>query len=234
MTLLEEALAWFTDPSHWSGSGGLLVRLVQHLAVTSGVVAVAVVLAVPVGIAIGHAHRGQFAVTASTGAARALPTLGLLTLLGLWLGIGLEAPMLALLVLALPPLLASASSGIASADPVTVDAARSIGLTEWQVIRDVELPAAAPILMGGLRSTVLQVVATATLAAYTADAGLGRFIFAGLKTRDYSQMLAGSLLVVALALVLDGVLALAQRATSGRRAPRTGDQTPDSALVTDS
>jgi len=234
MTLLEQALAWLTDPTHWSGSAGILARLAQHLGVTAGVVAVAVVLAVPVGIAIGHAHRGRFAVTAATGAARALPTLGLLTLLGLWLGIGLTAPMLALLVLALPPLLAAASSGIASADPVTVDAARSIGLTEWQVVRDVELPAAAPILMGGLRSTVLQVVATATLAAYTADAGLGRFIFAGLKTRDYAQMLTGSLLVVALALVLDGLLALAQRATIGHRAPRTDDQPHGDSLVADS
>lgn len=219
MSLLEQTLAWLTDTSHWGGATGIWVRLAQHLMVTAGVVAVAALLAVPVGVGIGHAHRGRFAVTAVTGAARALPTLGLLTLLGLWLGIGLGAPFLALLVLAVPPMLAGAYAGVGTADPATVDAARAIGLTEWQVVRDVELPAAAPLLMGGLRSTALQVVSTATLAAYTADAGLGRFLFTGLKTRDYAQMIGGALLVVALALVLDVALARAQRVVTRRLDP---------------
>ncbi len=232
MTLLGQAWAWLLDPAHWSGANGILLRLLEHLEVTVGVVLVAALVALPLGVLVGHTGRGRLAVTATTGAARALPTLGLLTLLGLWLGIGLTAPFLALLVLALPPLLAASSSGIASADRLTVDAARSIGLTEWQIVRDVELPAAGPILLGGVRSTVLQVVATATLAAYTADAGLGRLIFSGLKTRDYPQMLAGSLLVIALALLLDAGLALLQRATTGRRARPTEGRRAGAALVT--
>lgn len=232
MTLLGQAWAWLLDPAHWSGANGIPLRLLEHLEVTVGVVLVAALVALPLGVLVGHTGRGRLAVTATTGAARALPTLGLLTLLGLWLGIGLTAPFLALLVLALPPLLAASSSGIASADRLTVDAARSIGLTEWQIVRDVELPAAGPILLGGVRSTVLQVVATATLAAYTADAGLGRLIFSGLKTRDYPQMLAGSLLVIALALLLDAGLALLQRATTGRRARPTEGRRAGAALVT--
>ncbi len=232
MTLLGQAWAWLLDPAHWSGANGIPLRLLEHLEVTVGVVLVAALVALPLGVLVGHTGRGRLAVTATTGAARALPTLGLLTLLGLWLGIGLTAPFLALLVLALPPLLAASSSGIASADRLTVDAARSIGLTEWQIVRDVELPAAGPILLGGVRSTVLQVVATATLAAYTADAGLGRLIFSGLKTRDYPQMLAGSLLVIALALLLDAGLALLQRATTGRRARPTEGRRAGATLVT--
>ncbi len=232
MTLLGQAWAWLLDPAHWSGANGIPLRLLEHLEVTVGVVLVAALVALPLGVLVGHTGRGRLVVTATTGAARALPTLGLLTLLGLWLGIGLTAPFLALLVLALPPLLAASSSGIASADRLTVDAARSIGLTEWQIVRDVELPAAGPILLGGVRSTVLQVVATATLAAYTADAGLGRLIFSGLKTRDYPQMLAGSLLVIALALLLDAGLALLQRATTGRRARPTEGRRAGAALVT--
>ncbi|QWW19625.1 ABC transporter permease subunit [Schaalia sp. 19OD2882] len=203
MSLLIAALAWLTDPSHWGGDGGIWARLFEHLLVTAGVVAVAVAVAVPVGALIGHTGRGAFLVPFSVGAARSLPTLGLVTLAALWLGIGLGGPVVALLVLAVPPMLAAAHAGVASADRTTVDAARAIGLTEWQVFTRVELPHATGLLVEGLRSTVLQVVATATLAAWTADAGLGRFLFAGLKTRDWAQMIGGALLVVALALVLD-------------------------------
>ena len=117
----------------------------------------------------------------------------------------------ALLILAFPPLLAAAYSGVESADKVVVDAAKAMGMTQWQILRDVELPAAFPILVGGLRSTVLQVASTATLAAYTADIGLGRFLFAGMKTNHYEIMIGGALLVVALTLLLDIALACFQR-----------------------
>ena len=210
MTLFLEALDWLFARENWCGAGGILSRLQQHLDFTLAVVAVACVLALPVGVAIGHTRRGVAVVPMITASARALPTLGLLTLVGLWSGLGLVAPFFALLVLAIPPMLAGAYSGITSAEPVTVDAARAIGLSSWQVLTQVELPAAVPLLLEGLRSTTLQVVATATLAAYTADVGLGRFLFTGLKTRDYAQMIGGALLVVVLALVLDLLLVLAK------------------------
>lgn len=209
--MIYDALAWLADVSNWAGDAGIWMRLVQHLGVTMAVVMVSAVIAMPIGIAIGHTGRARALVTLSSGAVRALPTLGLLTLFGLALGIGLTAPFLALVVLAIPPLLAGAYSGVESADPATVDAAYAIGMTSMQVLRHVELPAGFPIMLGGLRTTVLQVASTATLAAYTADFGLGRFLFSGLKTNRYEVMIGGALLVVALTLVLDVALAALQR-----------------------
>ena len=221
MNLFLEALEWLFTGENWDGAGGILSRLQQHLYFTLAVVAVACVLALPAGVAIGHTRRGVAVVPMITASARALPTLGLLTLVGLWSGLGLVAPFCALLVLAIPPMLAGAYAGITSAEPVTVDAARAIGLSSWQVLTQVELPAAVPLLLEGLRSTTLQVVATATLAAYTADVGLGRFLFAGLKTRDYAQMIGGALLVVVLALVLDLLLVQAKRMITRTLDPST-------------
>ena len=221
MNLFLEALEWLFTGENWDGAGGILSRLQQHLYFTLAVVAVACVLALPAGVAIGHTRRGVAVVPMITASARALPTLGLLTLVGLWSGLGLVAPFCALLVLAIPPMLAGAYAGITSAEPVTVDAARAIGLSSWQVLTQVELPAAVPLLLEGLRSTTLQVVATATLAAYTADVGLGRFLFTGLKTRDYAQMIGGALLVVVLALILDLLLVQAKRLITRKLDPST-------------
>ncbi|WEO75968.1 ABC transporter permease subunit [Cryobacterium sp. SO2] len=211
MSLWAETIAWFLAPDTWTGSGGVPQRLVEHVLITIGVLGVAAGLALPVGVILGHRRRGGGVIVVLAGAARAIPTLGLLTVLGLALGIGLGAPMLALIILAIPPLLTGAYAGVAATDLITVDAARAVGLSEAQIVRGVELPLAAPIIVGGLRSATLQVVATATLAAYTADAGLGRFIFTGLKSREYDEMIGGSILVVILALALDGVLALVVR-----------------------
>ena len=221
MNLFLEALGWLFARENWGGAGGILSRLQQHLYFTLAVVAVACVLALPAGVAIGHTRRGVAVVPMITASARALPTLGLLTLVGLWSGLGLVAPFCALLVLAIPPMLAGAYAGITSAETVTVDAARAIGLSSWQVLTQVELPAAVPLLLEGLRSTTLQVVATATLAAYTADVGLGRFLFTGLKTRDYAQMIGGALLVVVLALILDLLLVQAKRLITRKLDPST-------------
>ena len=221
MNLFLDALGWLFARENWGGAGGILSRLLQHLYFTLAVVAVACVLALPAGVAIGHTRRGVAVVPMITASARALPTLGLLTLVGLWSGLGLVAPFCALLVLAIPPMLAGAYAGITSAETVTVDAARAIGLSSWQVLTQVELPAAVPLLLEGLRSTTLQVVATATLAAYTADVGLGRFLFAGLKTRDYAQMIGGALLVVVLALILDLLLVQAKRLITRKLDPST-------------
>ena len=221
MNLFLDALGWLFTPENWGGASGISSRLQQHLYFTLAVVAVACVLALPAGVAIGHTRRGVAVVPMITASARALPTLGLLTLVGLWSGLGLVAPFCALLVLAIPPMLAGAYAGITSAETVTVDAARAIGLSSWQVLTQVELPAAVPLLLEGLRSTTLQVVATATLAAYTADVGLGRFLFAGLKTRDYAQMIGGALLVVVLALILDLLLVQAKRLITRKLDPST-------------
>ena len=224
MNILLDALTWLTVPTHWLGESGILVRTAEHLGLTLLIVLLAALIALPLGTWIGHTGRGRWLVSA-TGAARAVPTLGVLTLAGLWLGIGLAAPTLALLVLAIPPLLSATYSGIASTPRATVDAARAIGLTEPQVLAQVEVPHAAGLVAAGVRSATLQVIATATLAAYTANYGLGRFLYAGLKTRDYAEMIGGAIVVVALALAADAILALAARRLRERTQP-DAEKTP--------
>jgi osmoprotectant transport system permease protein len=213
MSLFGDAIGWILDGAHWGGPGGIDTRILQHLAVTFAAVGIAAVLAIPLGVLIGHTGRGRLVVVALAGAVRAVPTLGLLTLLGLALGIGIEAPLLALVALGFPSLLAGAYAGVEAADGAAVDAARAVGMSEWQIVTRVEIPLGADVLLGGIRAATLQIVATATLAAYISDTGLGRYLFAGLKSRDYAQMLAGALLVAALALVLDLALAALQRAS---------------------
>ncbi len=216
MNYFTQAFEWIADPANATGSGGVWARSWEHLWYTVLAVLLASVVAIPLGYLVGHTRRGRSLVVASSGAARALPTLGVVTLFGLVLGIGLVAPLVALVLLAIPSVLAGAYAGIEAIDPRTVDAARAMGMSEWQVLTRVEIPLGLPLLLGGLRSATLQVVATATLAAYVGAGGLGRFLFLGLKTQDYPQMLASALLVVALALIMEGVFEIAERVAARR------------------
>lgn len=216
MSFFLDALAWLADPARWQGPGGILARLGEHVGYTALGVLLACLVAVPVGLAVGHYGRGRALAVAATGAARALPTLGLVTLFGLLMGVGLLAPTLAFVILAVPSLLAGAYSAVDSVDRRVIDAARAQGMTELQILTRVEIPLGLPLLMTGLRSATLQVIATAMLAAYVGNGGLGRYIFLGLRTQDYAQMLAGSLLVILLALVIDLLLLGAQRAWTPR------------------
>jgi len=211
MNLFAEGLAWIFDPAHYGGQDGLDTRSLQHIGISLLVLAISSVIAIPLGYAIGHTGRGRAAVIAISGGVRALPTLGLLVVIGLIVGIGLTAPVIALVVLAVPSILAGAYSGFESVDRRTIDAARAVGMTEWQILFKVEVPLGLPLLIGGLRSASLQVIATATLADYVGAGGLGHFIFLGLKTNDYSQMLAGSVFVVLLALLSELIFGLLQR-----------------------
>jgi osmoprotectant transport system permease protein len=217
MSVFSEAVSWLSDGTHWQGDDGFPHRIAEHVGYTALTVVIATAIAVPLGLWIGHTGRLRGLAVAVTGALRALPTLGLLTLMVLWRGIGLAPPTIALVVLAIPPLLAGAYAGLESVDRATIDAARAIGMTEWQVLGRVEIPLAMPLIIGGIRSAVLQVVATATIAAYIGLGGLGRYLIDGLAIRDYPQMLAGSLVIVVLALVLDGCFALLQRVLSPQR-----------------
>lgn len=211
MNLVSQGWQWLTDPAHWTGIAGIPNRLAEHVTVTFAALVVAAIIAIPAGLIIGHTRRGAAVVGAITGGVRAIPTLGLLTLLGLWLGIGIEAPFIALVVLAIPSLLVGAYSGVEAIDSHTPQAAQAIGMRPAQVLLTVELPLALPVIVGGLRAATLQLVATTTLAAYTADTGLGRYIFSGLKTRDYAEMLGGAVLVIVVAVILELILATCQR-----------------------
>ncbi len=205
------AQAWTYIVDNWSsGEPSLLTLIGQHLWYTLLAVAGSAIVAVPVGLAVGHTRKGQAALVGAVNALRALPTLGLLTFLVLWLGsIGLVPPITALIVAGIPPLLAGTYAGIANVEPAVVDAARSMGMTEAQVLFRVEIPNALPLILGGLRSTTLQVVATATVAAYVNLGGLGQPMFSGLALHSYDRVLAAALLVALLAVLLDGLLALA-------------------------
>ena len=211
MNLFADAIAWILDPAHWGGPNGIDSRIIEHIAISLLVVGIATVIAVPIGYLIGHTGKGRGIVVALAGAVRALPTLGLLILLGLNLGIGLQAPIIALVVLAVPSILAGAYAGFDAVDRRIIDAARAVGMTEMQIVFKVEIPLGLPLLMGGMRSAVLQVIATATLADYVGGGGLGSFIFLGLQTGDYSQMLAGSIVVVILAIIFEIIFSTLQR-----------------------
>ena len=204
-------LSYLFDPENWSGSTGIPARLVEHLGYTVLTLVIALLIAIPVGAWIGHTGRGGFVVVGLANGLRALPTLGLLVLIVGATGLGLLGPIAALVILAVPPILAGTYAGVRNVDAAVVDAARGMGMRGREVLFGVELPNALPLIIGGVRSAVLQVVSTATIAAYVALGGLGRYIIDGLAVRDFPQMVAGSVLVALLAIVADLLLAGLQR-----------------------
>ena len=218
-----EVVEWFVDPLHWEGSFGVPSRLVEHLIMSGVSVLAASILALPVGMYIGHSRRLETLVVSVANLGRAIPSFGLIFLAVLVMGLGLDFPaslrpaaLFALTLLAIPPILTNTYVGIQGVDPDTLEAARGMGLTEGQVLRGLELPLAAPLIMGGIRTAAVQVVATATLAAVIGGGGLGRFILDGFATGDDAQIFAGALLVALLAVLTEVSLGLLQRAVSPR------------------
>jgi osmoprotectant transport system permease protein len=214
VNLILQGIAWIFDPTHWVSTAdvpAIGVRLGETLYYSAVSLLVALIIAVPIGLLIGHTGKGRSAAILVGNVARALPTLGLLSILILLLGIGLIPPVIVLVLLAIPPLLAGAYSGVESVDRQVIDAARAVGMTELQILFKVEIPLSAALLIGGLRAASLQVIATVIVASYFSLDSLGSYIISGLASADYVQMVAGSLLVTALALVIDGLLALVQR-----------------------
>ncbi len=213
MNLFAQALAWLFSPDRLVGQDPIFLRIGEHLYYTVIAVAVAAVIAIPLGYYIGHSGRGRNLAIGISGAARALPSFGLILLLVLVIGVTRKplAAVIAFVLLAIPSILAGAYAGLEAIDRRTIDAARAVGMTEWQILWKVEIPLGLPLLIGGLRAAVLQVVATVTVAAYIGLGGLGLYIIAGLALRRFDQMLGAALVIVALALVLDGLFAALQR-----------------------
>ena len=208
---LGQGWEWLTDPANWSGAAGIPVRTLEHLQYTGLALLIAAAIAVPVGLLIGHTGRGQVTVVALSGLLRALPTLGMLTLFVLLAGLGLMPPIWALVLLAVPPLLAGTYAGVAAVDRSVVDAARSLGMSEAQILFKVELPNGMRVLLGGLRGATLQVVATAAVVATINLGGLGRYLIDGLAVGDYGRVFGGAVIIALLALAVDAVIALASR-----------------------
>lgn len=208
MNFVGRAISYVLTVDNWTGPVGLAARILEHLEYTAIAVGASALIAVPVGLAIGHTGRGTLFVVGAVNGLRSLPTLGVLLFGTLLFGLGLGPSLVALMLLGVPALLAGTYAGIANVDPMVVDAARAMGMTEAQVLLRVEVPNALPLMLGGLRNATLQVVATATVAAYASLGGLGRYLIDGIKEREFHLALVGALMVAALALVLDGLLAL--------------------------
>lgn len=210
MNLFGEAFGWILDPANWQGSSSIGGAILLHLYYTFVSVLVASAIAIPVGYLIGHTGKGREVAVAISGAARALPSFGLILLLVLVLGVTRTAvgAFIAFVILGIPSILAGAYSGLQAIDRRTVDAARAVGMSEWQILTKVEIPLGLPLLVGGLRSAVLQIVATVALAGYVNLGGLGFFIVQGIPLRDYSQILGGAILIIVLAFLLDAVFGL--------------------------
>jgi osmoprotectant transport system permease protein len=231
VSFFADAFGIILDPSRWTGTGGFAVALRDHLWYTFLSIALASVVAVPAGLYIGHTGRGRNLAVGFSGGLRALPTLGVLVLLGLYFGIGLTGPIVTFAILGIPPLLAGVYAGVQAVDRATIDAARAVGLTEWQILGRVEIPLALPLIISGFRASTLQVISTVTLGAYLGLTGLGPYIFTGLTTRNFPLMLTGAILVTALALVVDAVFAIVQRAVVPRGVVAASGRTPDSPRI---
>ncbi|BBZ50535.1 ABC transporter permease [Mycobacterium heidelbergense] len=209
MNFVQHAVSYLLTADNWTGPVGLAARTLEHLEYTAIAVGASALIAVPVGLIIGHTGRGTLLVAGAVNGLRALPTLGVLLLGVLLFGLGVGPPLVALMLLGIPSLLAGTYAGIANVEPTVVDAARAMGMTEAQVLLRVEVPNALPLILGGLRNATLQVVATATVAAYASLGGLGRYLIDGINERQFHLALVGALMVAALALILDGLLGLA-------------------------
>jgi osmoprotectant transport system permease protein len=208
MEFLSAVGAWLTAPEHWSGSDGIPNRIGEHLLISAVTTAAAVALALPFGVYAGHTHRGGFIAVNIANLGRALPSLALLALmfpvaLSFKLGFGFWPTFLALVPLGIPPVLTNSYVGVREVDADIVEAARGMGLRERQVLRNVELPIAAPLIIAGIRNAAVAIVATATLGALVAGGGLGRYIVDGIARQDYPRVFVGALLVALLSICVE-------------------------------
>jgi osmoprotectant transport system permease protein len=204
-------VAWFADPANWDGSGGIPTRLVEHLQISAESVAIAGVIALPIGIVLGHYGRfGALALNVSN-VGRALPSFGILVIAFQVFGLGDLPVILALTALAIPPMVTNSYVAMREVDPDIKEAARGMGYRELTQVVRVELPLAVPLVMAGIRTSAVQVVATATLAAIIAGGGLGRYIIDGYGQQIYTEVFAGALMVALLALATEFSLAGLER-----------------------
>ena len=208
MAFLISVLDWLVAPQHWSGSDGIPNRVAEHVVLSAAATSVAVLIALPVGVAFGHTGRGGFFAVNVANLGRALPSMALLALMlpvafALKLGLGFWPTFLALVPLGVPPVLTNSFIAVREVDHDVVEAARGMGLRERQVLTQVELPIGAPLIIAGVRNAAVAIVATATLGALVAGGGLGRYIVDGLARQEYERLFVGALLVALLAIATE-------------------------------
>ncbi len=208
MNIITTTFAWFTDPAHWRGSDGIPIRVFEHLELSALAVAIGLAIALPAGLWLGHTGRGAFVAVNVANLGRALPSLALLALalplaFALHLGLGFWPTLFALVPLTIPPILTNTYVAVRGVDREVVEAARGMGLRERTILRAVELPIALPLILSGIRTAAVNVIATATLGALVAGGGLGRYIVDGLALQEYERLFAGALLVAFLAIAVE-------------------------------
>ncbi|MFB7496176.1 ABC transporter permease [Streptomyces sp. NPDC056161] len=213
MKILTATWHWLADPAHWTGDDGIRHRLAQHLVLTAVCLVVSCLVALPVALVLGHLGRGGALAVNISNAGRAVPTFAVLVLLlltpvGRW---GEGPTVVALVLFAVPPLLTNAYVGMREVDRSVVGAARGMGMTGWQLLCQVELPLALPLILNGVRIAAVQLVATATIAALAGGGGLGRIITAGFNLASTPQVVAGALLVAVFALVVEALFETVER-----------------------
>jgi osmoprotectant transport system permease protein len=210
VNVVNEVLAWLTDPAQWSGPDGIPVRTLQHLWYSLLATAIAAAIALPIGVYIGHTGRGALFAVNLTNLGRAIPSLGIIILMFTIFGFGIVPVLVTLFALAIPPIVTNSYIGVRSVDPDVRQAAEGMGMRGRQVLWQVELPMAMPLIMAGVRTSAVQVVATATLAAFVGLGGLGRYLIDGLAQRDLAEVVAGAILVAVLSLLTELVLGRVQ------------------------
>jgi osmoprotectant transport system permease protein len=225
MSVLEELVAWLTDPVNWSGFAGIPVRILEHLQISAIALVAAAAVALPAGLYIGHTRRGEILVVSVANLGRAIPSFAILALafpLSLRLGLGLSIwpTVAALFLLAIPPILTNSYVAVKGVDADTLEAARGMGMSGRAILRSIEVPLGAPLIVAGMRISAVQVIATATLAALVAGGGLGRFIIDGFAQGNDGMILGGAVLVATLAVVTEIGFGLIERATTPKHARR--------------
>jgi osmoprotectant transport system permease protein len=216
MSFLGEVAEWFTDPAHWQGPQGVPVRVLEHVQYSAFAIAVALIIALPIALYLGHTGRGGFIAINVANIGRALPSFaligfGLLIAIPLGLGLGFWPTMFALVPLAIPPIVTNTFVAIREVDRDVVDAARGMGLSEGQILRSIEIPLGLPLILAGVRTAAVNVVATATLGAVVAGGALGRFIVDGFALREFDQLVAGGILVALLAVATEVTFSALER-----------------------
>lgn len=227
MKWLSDIIGWLGNGDNWTGPNGALALLGQHIALSLAALVVATVLVIPLGLWLGHIGKGGVLALNVGNVGRAVPTFAILVLLTLApapFGSTVVTVVTSLVLFAIPPILTNTYIGVREVDRVAVDAARGVGMSGWQVLRRVELPLAAPLIVQGLRLGGVQVVATATIAALVGAGGLGRLITQGFSRQDQAMLLSGAVLVAALALILEGAFEVVQRLVAPPSSSQTSRQ----------
>jgi osmoprotectant transport system permease protein len=222
MNGLSHLFVWFNDPANWHGTNGVPQRVVEHLTLWAWSMLIAAAIAVPGGLLLGRSRRPGTVTVNVANIGRAIPSFAVIVIGVIWLGLGNTPVVIALVLLAVPPIFTFTFTGVRQVDASTVESARGMGMTEARILRSVQLPLSLPLILNGIRLSSAAVLATAPLAAVVGSGGLGRFVIDGFAIRDFSEVGAGVTLVVTLVVLNEVLFASLTRTVPNGPRPRPG------------